>query len=111
MQPEPPVRICSSFWVLSLSQLSYRLENRCRPVSLSVDYCPQLNSVNPKSVCCFYVVQTLDRFFCWSHRFLTQYKGVYERDLKCQVKMSHNSGSVGHGPPSPAKDEVNTGLG
>uniref|UniRef100_A0A3Q3WAC4 Spt20-like SEP domain-containing protein n=1 Tax=Mola mola TaxID=94237 RepID=A0A3Q3WAC4_MOLML len=38
-------------------------------------------------------------------RFLTQYKGVYERDLKCQVKMSHNSGSVGHGPPSPTKDE------
>uniref|UniRef100_A0A8C4E0Z0 SPT20 homolog, SAGA complex component n=1 Tax=Dicentrarchus labrax TaxID=13489 RepID=A0A8C4E0Z0_DICLA len=26
-------------------------------------------------------------------RFLTQYKGVYERDVKCQVKMSHNSGS------------------
>uniref|UniRef100_A0A3Q4B7H0 Spt20-like SEP domain-containing protein n=1 Tax=Mola mola TaxID=94237 RepID=A0A3Q4B7H0_MOLML len=38
--------------------------------------------------------------------FLTQYKGVYERDLKCQVKMSHNSGSVGHGPPSPTKDEL-----
>uniref|UniRef100_A0A672GBQ5 Spt20-like SEP domain-containing protein n=1 Tax=Salarias fasciatus TaxID=181472 RepID=A0A672GBQ5_SALFA len=27
-------------------------------------------------------------------RFLTQYKGVYERDVKCQVKMSHNSGSL-----------------
>ncbi|XP_051256217.1 transcription factor SPT20 homolog isoform X5 [Dicentrarchus labrax] len=38
-------------------------------------------------------------------RFLTQYKGVYERDVKCQVKMSHNSGSVGQGPPSPSKDE------
>ncbi|KAI3373721.1 hypothetical protein L3Q82_022309 [Scortum barcoo] len=38
-------------------------------------------------------------------RFLTQYKGVYERDVKCQVKMSHNSGSVGPGPPSPSKDE------
>ncbi|KAM6983994.1 transcription factor SPT20 homolog isoform 4-T4 [Tautogolabrus adspersus] len=38
-------------------------------------------------------------------RFLTQYKGVYERDVKCQVKMSHNSGSLGQGPPSPSKDE------
>uniref|UniRef100_A0A4W6FPF5 SPT20 homolog, SAGA complex component n=1 Tax=Lates calcarifer TaxID=8187 RepID=A0A4W6FPF5_LATCA len=37
--------------------------------------------------------------------FLTQYKGVYERDVKCQVKMSHNSGNVGQGPPSPSKDE------
>ncbi|XP_053187783.1 transcription factor SPT20 homolog isoform X1 [Scomber japonicus] len=36
-------------------------------------------------------------------RFLDQYKGVYERDVKCQVKMSHNSGSMG--PPSPSKDE------
>ncbi|KAM8897784.1 transcription factor SPT20 homolog isoform 4-T4 [Spinachia spinachia] len=38
-------------------------------------------------------------------RFLTQYKGVYESDVKCEVKMSHNSGSVGQGPPSPSKDE------
>uniref|UniRef100_A0A7N6B0K7 Spt20-like SEP domain-containing protein n=1 Tax=Anabas testudineus TaxID=64144 RepID=A0A7N6B0K7_ANATE len=37
--------------------------------------------------------------------FLSQYKGVYERDVKCQVKMSHNSGNVGQGPPSPSKDE------
>ncbi|XP_034034168.1 transcription factor SPT20 homolog isoform X2 [Thalassophryne amazonica] len=37
-------------------------------------------------------------------RFLNQYKGVYERDVKCQVKMSHNSGSMGQGPPSPSKD-------
>lgn len=28
-------------------------------------------------------------------RFLTQYKEVYERDVKCQVKMLHNSGSAG----------------
>uniref|UniRef100_A0A8C4GJ73 SPT20 homolog, SAGA complex component n=1 Tax=Dicentrarchus labrax TaxID=13489 RepID=A0A8C4GJ73_DICLA len=42
---------------------------------------------------------------CLFNRFLTQYKGVYERDVKCQVKMSHNSGSVGQGPPSPSKDE------
>ncbi|XP_072230463.1 transcription factor SPT20 homolog isoform X1 [Leuresthes tenuis] len=40
-----------------------------------------------------------------AERFLTQYKGVYERDVKCQVKMSHNSGNVGQGPPSPSKDE------
>uniref|UniRef100_A0A667Y8L6 SPT20 homolog, SAGA complex component n=1 Tax=Myripristis murdjan TaxID=586833 RepID=A0A667Y8L6_9TELE len=39
------------------------------------------------------------------NRFLTQYKGVYERDVKCQVKMSHNSGNMGQGPPSPSKDE------
>ncbi|TNN63511.1 Transcription factor SPT20 [Liparis tanakae] len=38
--------------------------------------------------------------------FLTQYKGVYESDVKCEVKMSHNSGSVGPGPLSPSKDEV-----
>lgn len=38
-------------------------------------------------------------------RFLNQYKGVYEKDLKCQVKMSHNSGTVAQGPPSPNKDE------
>ncbi|XP_078121399.1 transcription factor SPT20 homolog isoform X5 [Sander vitreus] len=38
-------------------------------------------------------------------RFLNQYKGVYEKDVKCQVKMSHNSGIVGQGPPSPSKDE------
>lgn len=37
-------------------------------------------------------------------RFLNQYKGVYEKDVKCDVKMSHNSGSVGQGPPSPNKD-------
>uniref|UniRef100_A0A672YMD0 Spt20-like SEP domain-containing protein n=1 Tax=Sphaeramia orbicularis TaxID=375764 RepID=A0A672YMD0_9TELE len=29
---------------------------------------------------------------------------VYERDVKCQVKMSHNSGNVGQGPPSPSRD-------
>uniref|UniRef100_A0A672N8I9 SPT20 homolog, SAGA complex component n=1 Tax=Sinocyclocheilus grahami TaxID=75366 RepID=A0A672N8I9_SINGR len=33
-------------------------------------------------------------------RFLTQYKEVYERDVKCQVKMLHNSGSAGSGPTS-----------
>lgn len=96
---------------MSRSQLPYRLKNRCRPVSFCLDYCSELNPVKPKSFCCFYAVQKLDRFFCWSHRFLTQYKGVYERDVKCQVKMSRNSGSVGQGPPSPSRDEVNTGLG
>uniref|UniRef100_A0A8C7YNM1 SPT20 homolog, SAGA complex component n=1 Tax=Oryzias sinensis TaxID=183150 RepID=A0A8C7YNM1_9TELE len=29
-----------------------------------------------------------------AERFLNQYKGVYERDVKCQVKMSRNSGNV-----------------
>ncbi|XP_056262848.1 transcription factor SPT20 homolog [Pseudoliparis swirei] len=38
-------------------------------------------------------------------RFLTQYKGVYESDVKCEVKMSHNSGNVGQGPLSLSKDE------
>ncbi|MEQ2205472.1 hypothetical protein XENOCAPTIV_030910 [Xenoophorus captivus] len=38
--------------------------------------------------------------------FLTQYKGVYEKDVKCEVRMSHNSGNVGQGPPSPSKDEA-----
>ncbi|KAG5844649.1 hypothetical protein ANANG_G00164730 [Anguilla anguilla] len=36
-------------------------------------------------------------------RFLNQYKEVYERDVKCPVKMSHNSGSAavqgGHASP------------
>ncbi|XP_043995954.1 transcription factor SPT20 homolog isoform X10 [Gambusia affinis] len=40
-----------------------------------------------------------------AERFLTQYKGVYEKDVKCEVRMSHNSGNVGQGPPSPSKDE------
>ncbi|XP_057676713.1 transcription factor SPT20 homolog [Corythoichthys intestinalis] len=40
-----------------------------------------------------------------AERFLAQYKCVYERDVKCQVKMSHNSGSLGPPPASPDKDE------
>ncbi|XP_078786911.1 transcription factor SPT20 homolog isoform X9 [Oryzias latipes] len=40
-----------------------------------------------------------------AERFLNQYKGVYERDVKCQVKMSRNSGIVAQGPHSPSKDE------
>uniref|UniRef100_A0A3B5PWA8 SPT20 homolog, SAGA complex component n=1 Tax=Xiphophorus maculatus TaxID=8083 RepID=A0A3B5PWA8_XIPMA len=40
-----------------------------------------------------------------AERFLTQYKGVYEKDVKCEVRMSHNSGNVGQGPLSPSKDE------
>ncbi|XP_061608321.1 transcription factor SPT20 homolog isoform X3 [Phyllopteryx taeniolatus] len=40
-----------------------------------------------------------------AERFLAQYKCVYERDVKCQVKMSHNSGSLAPAPPSPSKDE------
>uniref|UniRef100_A0A665VM89 SPT20 homolog, SAGA complex component n=1 Tax=Echeneis naucrates TaxID=173247 RepID=A0A665VM89_ECHNA len=38
-------------------------------------------------------------------RFLTQYKGVYERDMNCVVKMTHNSVNMGQGPQSPSKDE------
>ncbi|KAA0704114.1 Transcription factor SPT20 -like protein [Triplophysa tibetana] len=34
-------------------------------------------------------------------RFLTQYREVYERDMKCPVKMLHNSGS--HGQISPTR--------
>lgn len=34
-----------------------------------------------------------------------QYKEVYERDVKCQVKMSHNSGSsVSQGQLSPNRE-------
>ncbi|XP_035998920.1 transcription factor SPT20 homolog isoform X1 [Fundulus heteroclitus] len=40
-----------------------------------------------------------------AERFLTQYKGVYEKDVKCEVRMSHNSGNVGQAPPSPSNDE------
>ncbi|KAJ8266681.1 hypothetical protein GJAV_G00133420 [Gymnothorax javanicus] len=42
-------------------------------------------------------------------RFLNQYKEVYERDVKCPVKMSHNSGSVAGGqggPSSPGRGEL-----
>ncbi|XP_061658894.1 transcription factor SPT20 homolog isoform X1 [Syngnathoides biaculeatus] len=42
-----------------------------------------------------------------AERFLAQYKCVYERDAKCQVKMSHNSGSLAPAPHSPGKDESN----
>jgi len=46
------------------------------------------------------------------HSFLTQYKGVYERDVKCEVKMSHYSGTVTPRAPSPSKDtEVSLDLG
>ncbi|XP_077447620.1 transcription factor SPT20 homolog isoform X1 [Stigmatopora argus] len=38
-----------------------------------------------------------------AERFLAQYKCVFERDVKCQVKMSHNSGSSA--PPSTSPDE------
>ncbi|XP_061103475.1 transcription factor SPT20 homolog isoform X2 [Conger conger] len=42
-------------------------------------------------------------------RFLNQYKEVYERDVKCPVKMSHNSGSVATGGHvSPGRGELET---
>ncbi|KAG9351784.1 hypothetical protein JZ751_023035 [Albula glossodonta] len=44
-------------------------------------------------------------------RFLNQYKEVYERDVKCQVKMSHNSGSVGaQGHVSPSREPEADGF-
>lgn len=49
---------------------------------------------------------TIDLCVLSFDRFLNQYKGVYERDVKCQVKMSRNSGIVAQGPHSPSKDEV-----
>uniref|UniRef100_A0A672PGA3 SPT20 homolog, SAGA complex component n=1 Tax=Sinocyclocheilus grahami TaxID=75366 RepID=A0A672PGA3_SINGR len=48
-------------------------------------------------------------FLC--RRFLTQYKEVYERDLKCQVKMLHNSGSTGsQGQLSPSRENEADGF-
>ncbi|XP_041725161.1 transcription factor SPT20 homolog isoform X2 [Coregonus clupeaformis] len=43
-------------------------------------------------------------------RFLSQYKGVYERDVKCQVKMSHNSGIMGQNQLSPSRETEVDGL-
>uniref|UniRef100_A0A8C1A7L0 SPT20 homolog, SAGA complex component n=1 Tax=Cyprinus carpio carpio TaxID=630221 RepID=A0A8C1A7L0_CYPCA len=48
-------------------------------------------------------------FLC--RRFLTQYKEVYERDVKCQVKMLHNSGSTGsQGQLSPSRENEADGF-
>uniref|UniRef100_A0AAZ3S2P5 Spt20-like SEP domain-containing protein n=1 Tax=Oncorhynchus tshawytscha TaxID=74940 RepID=A0AAZ3S2P5_ONCTS len=42
-------------------------------------------------------------------RFLSQYKGVYEQDVKCQVKMSRNSGIMGQNQLSASREaEVHT---
>ncbi|XP_057177968.1 transcription factor SPT20 homolog isoform X2 [Triplophysa rosa] len=44
-------------------------------------------------------------------QFLTQYREVYERDMKCPVKMSHNSGSVGsQGQISPTRETEADGF-
>uniref|UniRef100_A0A6Q2XZG9 Spt20-like SEP domain-containing protein n=1 Tax=Esox lucius TaxID=8010 RepID=A0A6Q2XZG9_ESOLU len=45
-----------------------------------------------------------------AERFLSQYKGVYERDVKCQVKMSHHSGVVGQNHLSPNREIEVEGL-
>ncbi|KAM6987169.1 transcription factor SPT20 homolog [Aplochiton taeniatus] len=42
-------------------------------------------------------------------RFLSQYKGVYERDMKGHVKMSHSSGAM-QGPSSPGRETEGDGL-
>uniref|UniRef100_A0A087YE14 SPT20 homolog, SAGA complex component n=1 Tax=Poecilia formosa TaxID=48698 RepID=A0A087YE14_POEFO len=60
---------------------------------------PDLKLIHP-TICSFLIGSKID-----AERFLTQYKGVYEKDVKCEVRMSHNSGNVGQGPPSPSKDE------
>uniref|UniRef100_A0A6Q2XW49 Spt20-like SEP domain-containing protein n=1 Tax=Esox lucius TaxID=8010 RepID=A0A6Q2XW49_ESOLU len=57
-----------------------------------------LHLIHPPKVC-----------VCVFPRFLSQYKGVYERDVKCQVKMSHHSGVVGQNHLSPNREiEVST---
>ncbi|KAJ8412500.1 hypothetical protein AAFF_G00128360 [Aldrovandia affinis] len=46
-----------------------------------------------------------------AERFLNQYKEVYERDVKCQVKMTHNSGSMGaQGHLSPGREAEADGF-
>uniref|UniRef100_A0A3Q2WGE6 SPT20 homolog, SAGA complex component n=1 Tax=Haplochromis burtoni TaxID=8153 RepID=A0A3Q2WGE6_HAPBU len=68
----------------------------CAKESKAEDDSPDLKLIHPP----FLIGSKID-----ADRFLTQYKGVYERDVKCQVKVSHNSGNMGQGPPSPSKDE------
>ncbi|XP_031663707.1 transcription factor SPT20 homolog isoform X1 [Oncorhynchus kisutch] len=43
-------------------------------------------------------------------RFLSQYKGVYEQDVKCQVKMSRNSGIMGQNQLSASRETEVDGL-
>ncbi|XP_036845354.1 transcription factor SPT20 homolog isoform X3 [Oncorhynchus mykiss] len=43
-------------------------------------------------------------------RFLSQYKGVYEQDVKCQVKMSRNSGIMGQNQLSASSETEVDGL-
>ncbi|KAJ7997478.1 hypothetical protein DPEC_G00229430 [Dallia pectoralis] len=45
-----------------------------------------------------------------AERFLSQYKCVYERDVKCQVKMSRHSGVVGQNHLSPHREIEVEGL-
>uniref|UniRef100_A0AAZ3RRU8 Spt20-like SEP domain-containing protein n=1 Tax=Oncorhynchus tshawytscha TaxID=74940 RepID=A0AAZ3RRU8_ONCTS len=42
--------------------------------------------------------------------FLSQYKGVYEQDVKCQVKMSRNSGIMGQNQLSASREAEVDGL-
>uniref|UniRef100_A0A672YM24 Spt20-like SEP domain-containing protein n=1 Tax=Sphaeramia orbicularis TaxID=375764 RepID=A0A672YM24_9TELE len=62
-----------------------------------------LKLIHPPSLC----ISLMTRFLIGSKidadRYVTLHC-VYERDVKCQVKMSHNSGNVGQGPPSPSRD-------
>uniref|UniRef100_A0AAY4EK37 Spt20-like SEP domain-containing protein n=1 Tax=Denticeps clupeoides TaxID=299321 RepID=A0AAY4EK37_9TELE len=45
-----------------------------------------------------------------AERFLDQYKEVYEKDVKCPVKMSHNSGSVSQSQLSPSRESETDGF-
>ncbi|KAJ8391480.1 hypothetical protein AAFF_G00089540 [Aldrovandia affinis] len=45
-----------------------------------------------------------------ANRFLNQYREVYERDLRCPVKMSHNLGAAGKQSPAQTEMETDTGL-
>uniref|UniRef100_A0A8K9Y666 Spt20-like SEP domain-containing protein n=1 Tax=Oncorhynchus mykiss TaxID=8022 RepID=A0A8K9Y666_ONCMY len=47
---------------------------------------------------------------CVFSRFLSQYKGVYEQDVKCQVKMSRNSGIMGQNQLSASSETEVDGL-
>ncbi|KAG5284001.1 hypothetical protein AALO_G00021850 [Alosa alosa] len=64
--------------------------------SKSEEDAPDLHLIHPP----FLIGSKID-----ADRFLKQYKEVYERDVKCQVKMSHNSGSsVSQVPLSPNRE-------
>uniref|UniRef100_A0A671RZ98 Transcription factor SPT20 homolog n=1 Tax=Sinocyclocheilus anshuiensis TaxID=1608454 RepID=A0A671RZ98_9TELE len=73
---------------------------------------PQVYGKIYTMICCFgsWLRSTAMKILL-CHRFLTQYKEVYERDVKCQVKMLHNSGSAGsQGQLSPSRENEADGF-